>query len=180
MTCRYLPRALLFLSVWAGQSALFEKDNWSWEVFQWCISTLFFSRGSNLAPVIRIIANRIVPVSLKKPGLDSSVLSNFRRISKLCYLSKCEETIVYCQLKSFLVEHDILEMFQLQVPGFKTHHSAESALLRDFNNVLSATDSGHCVYFDSVGPNRCLRYRDHQILLSCLEKWISICGLGPT
>lgn len=77
---------------------------------------------------------------LKKTGLDSGVLANFRPISQLPFMSKILEKVVYAQLMSFL--DDLLEVFQ---SGFKTLHSTESALLRGFNNILLANDSGEHV-----------------------------------
>ena len=55
------------------------------------------------------------------------------------FLSRILETVVHAQLKSSLDEHNVLEVFQ---SGFQTLHSTESALLRVFNDVLLANDSG--------------------------------------
>lgn len=62
----------------------------------------------------------VVQPLLKKPGLDHSVLANFRPISKLPFMSKILEKVVHAQLKDFLDEHDVLEVFQ---SGFKTQKS---------------------------------------------------------
>ena len=66
----------------------------------------------------------VVQPLLKKPGLDSTVLANFRPISNLPFLSKILEKIVYSQLMDFLNEQNIIEIFQ---SGFKTLHSTDSA-----------------------------------------------------
>lgn len=52
-------------------------------------------------------------------GLDSS------SVSKLPFLSKILEKMVYPQLKDFLDQHKMLEVFQSR---FKTFHSTESAV----------------------------------------------------
>ena len=46
---------------------------------------------------------------------------------------------MHSQLMAFLEENNILKVFQ---SGFKSLHSTESALLRVFNYIFSATDCG--------------------------------------
>lgn len=46
---------------------------------------------------------------LKKQNLDLTVLSNYRPISKLSFLSKALEKIVLPELQTFLDQHDIGE-----------------------------------------------------------------------
>ena len=84
----------------------------------------------------------VVQPLLKKPGLDHTVLANYRTISKLPFLSNILEKITHIQLKSFLGANGILEVFQ---SGCISLHSTESALLRVFNNILLACDSGEHV-----------------------------------
>lgn len=54
------------------------------------------------------------------------------------------EKIIIVQLQSFLNAHNILETFQ---SGLKALHSTETALFKDFNGRLLATDSGDCCSF---------------------------------
>ncbi|XP_013859206.1 RNA-directed DNA polymerase from mobile element jockey [Austrofundulus limnaeus] len=54
----------------------------------------------------------VVTPLLKKPGLDPSVCSNYRPISKLPFLSKILEKIVYTQLNQFLNKNNVFEIFQ--------------------------------------------------------------------
>ena len=110
---------------------------------------------------------------LKKPGLDPAVLANYRPISKLPFFSKILEKIVYSQLMDFLNEENILEIFQ---SGFKTLHSTESALLRVFNDIFLATDSGHCVVLVLLDLIAAFDTVDHKILITRLEQWVGISG----
>ncbi|XP_037548511.1 uncharacterized protein LOC119425058 [Nematolebias whitei] len=115
----------------------------------------------------------VVTPLIKKPSLDPTVMSNFRPISKLPFMSKILEKIVYNQLTSYLNDHNLLEQFQ---SGFKTHHSTESALLKVFNDILLATDSGDCVVLMLLDLTAAFDTVDHHILLSRLENWVGIQG----
>ncbi len=66
----------------------------------------------------------IQPV-LKKGTLDPLVLASYRPISKLPFLSKILEKVVFYQLSSFLKHNDLLDRFQ---SGFRAQHITESAL----------------------------------------------------
>lgn len=59
----------------------------------------------------------VVQPSIKKSNLDPAVLSNFRPISKLPFLSKVLEKVVYDQLKLHIDLNGISEKFQ---SGFKS------------------------------------------------------------
>lgn len=48
---------------------------------------------------------------LKKPSLDQNIMSNFRPISKLPFISKVFRKIVLSQITPFLYEHKIMEVF---------------------------------------------------------------------
>uniref|UniRef100_A0A3B5Q121 Reverse transcriptase domain-containing protein n=1 Tax=Xiphophorus maculatus TaxID=8083 RepID=A0A3B5Q121_XIPMA len=110
---------------------------------------------------------------IKKPGLDPFLLSNFRPISKLPFMSKILEKVVYNQLKAYLDVHNILEDFQ---SGFKTLHSTESALLRVFNDILLATDAGDPVILVLLDLTAAFDTVDHDVLLSRLEHYVGLKG----
>ena len=110
---------------------------------------------------------------LKKPGLDGSVLANFRPISKLPFISKILEKVVHTQLKSFLDSHDVLEVFQ---SGFKCMHSTESALLRVFNDILLSTDSGEHVILVLLDLTAAFDTVDHNILVTRLRHLVGLRG----
>uniref|UniRef100_A0A8D3EFU3 Reverse transcriptase domain-containing protein n=1 Tax=Scophthalmus maximus TaxID=52904 RepID=A0A8D3EFU3_SCOMX len=115
----------------------------------------------------------VQPLQKKKPNLDPSILSNFRPISKLPFLSKVLEREVYVQLKSFLTNNNIYEKFQ---SGFRTAHSTETALLRVLNDLLLAADSGSPVILVLLDLTAAFDTVDHRILLSRLEQHVGIKG----
>ncbi len=78
----------------------------------WFLKAVFQTVGPDILAIINCSLNSgifpsnfkhsLVYLLLKKPSLDSSVLSNFRSISKLPFLSKILEKIVSTQLISFM------------------------------------------------------------------------------
>ena len=83
------------------------------------------------------------------------------------------EKVVHAQLKSFLDEHDVLEVFQ---SGFKTLHSTESALLRVFNDILLANDSGDHVILVLLDLTAAFDTVDHNTLVARLRHLVGIFG----
>ena len=137
--------------------------------------------GLNVQKVINSsLASGVVPAYfkeagveplLKKPNLDTSVLSNYRPISKLPFISKILEKTVLVQLQSFLEVHGILEIFQ---SGSKALHSTESALLKVFNDLLLTTDSGDFAILMLLDFTAAFDTVDHTILISRLEHCVGI------
>ncbi len=105
--------------------------------------------------------------------MDSSFLANFRPISKLPFLSKILEKVVFTQLYSFLNLHGLHEVFQ---SGFKSLHRTETALLKVFNDVLLATDSGDYAVLMLLDLTSAFDTVDHNILISPMEHCVGIKG----
>ena len=79
---------------------------------------------------------RIVPL-LKKQGLDTDELSNYRPISNLALLGKIIERMAVKQLQDYLCENCLHAPMQ---SAYRPYHSVETALLRVQNDILSALD----------------------------------------
>jgi hypothetical protein len=115
----------------------------------------------------------LVQPFLKKSSLDPTVLSNYRPISKVPFLSKLLEKVVLKQLTIFLNKHHIFDTFQ---SGFRSQHSTETALLRVSNDLLLSVDAGNCTALVLLDLSAAFDTVDHGILLERLSKWVGIGG----
>ena len=62
---------------------------------------------------------------IKKQGLDSEILKNYRPVANLSFISKIIEKAIATQIHSHLINNDIVDNFQ---SAYKTGHSCETAL----------------------------------------------------
>ncbi len=95
----------------------------------------------------------IVQPLLKRCNLDSTELSNFRPISKLHFLSKILDKVVFIQLQKFLGKNCTLQ----------------SALLKVHNYVLLTLDSGASAILVLLNHSVAFDTKDNNILFSRLE-----------
>ncbi len=115
----------------------------------------------------------VVEPLIKKPGLDPTLLSNYRPISKLPFVAKLLEKCVFAQLQPFLDDNGTLDQFQ---SGYKAFHSTESALLRVFNDLFLMTDSGSSAILVLLDLTAAFDTVDHKILLDRLRDCVGIRG----
>ena len=73
----------------------------------------------------------IIPIS-KNYSIDMSILSNYRLISNLSYISKTLERIIAKQLQNYISNHTILHKLQ---SAYTTNKSTETALLHIINKI---------------------------------------------
>ena len=78
---------------------------------------------------------------IKKPGLNSESLHNYRPVQNLSFVSKVIERVVAQQLTSHMRENNLHEQMQ---SAYRQNHSTETALLKVHSDILSAVDNG-CV-----------------------------------
>jgi len=100
-------------------------------------------------PVLQVAATRhcscciiqvcyICPL-LKKPGLDSADVKNYRPISNLKVISKLLERLAASQLMAYLSDNKLLPHHQ---SAYCTFCSTETVIARVLSDILTALDSG--------------------------------------
>src|SRR6188508_3389589 len=77
----------------------------------------------------------IVTPLIKKPALDKELLSNYRPISNLSFLSKLTERIVLQRLSAHLSSNDLFNKHQ---SAYTKHRSTETVLLSVCNTITNA------------------------------------------
>ena len=113
----------------------------------------------------------VIKPLLKKPTLDPDVLSNYRPISNLPFISKVIEKAVAAQLQHHLKQNNLFEKFQ---SGFRPSHSTETALVRVTNDLLMTADTGSPSLLILLDLTAAFDTIDHNILLHRLHSTIGI------
>ena len=95
--------------------------------------------------------NTTITPLLKKTGLDINDLKNFRPVSNVSFLSKILEKVVHGRMVAHLEATDAMHRTR---SAYYRHHSTAIALLKVFNDINTAIDSGHV----PAGPIGNIRY----------------------
>lgn len=119
----------------------------------------------------------IVRPLLKKSTLDHQVLSNYRPVSNLPFLSKVLERIVAKQLKHYLVHNNLFDKFQ---SAYRKFHSTETLLMRLHDDILYNLDQNRCTFLLMLDLSAAFDTLDHGILLDRLTNKVGITGLAFT
>ena len=108
----------------------------------------------------------IVTPLLKRPGLDTADMANYRPVSNVTFMSKIVERAVNQQLQQYLTDNDLLPRYQ---SAYRRHHSTETAMLRVLSDVLTAADAQKVTMLSLLDLSAAFDCVDHQILLQRLR-----------
>ena len=82
----------------------------------------------------------IISPLIKKQGLDSEILKNYRPVANLSFISKNFEKAIATQIHSHLINNDIVDNFQ---SAHESGHSCETTLLRMYNDDVTTIGRGN-------------------------------------
>ena len=119
------------------------------------------------------LKDSVVNPLLKKQGLDAEMLSNYRPVANIPYLSKLIEDAVSVQVKHHMDCNKIHIPYQ---SGYKTNHSCESLLLRLTNDILKTMDCKKCTILLLLDLSAAFDTVDHDRLMSILFNEIGLRG----
>ena len=100
---------------------------------------------------------------LKKTGLDSDILKNYRPVSNLTFISKVIEKVISGRLNEQLINNSLFDPLQ---SAYRNKHSTETALIKVQNDILSALDAGSSAIFLMLDLSAAFDTIDHDIFLS--------------
>ena len=148
------------IPTWLVKELVCELTPFVTELFNKSISEGYFPKSFRIG--------EITPI-LKKASLDPSIITNYRPVSNLSFLSKLLERTINKQLLSHLNDNDLLPEYQ---SAYRSCHSTETALLKVTSDALTAADRGTILGFlDLSAAFDCV---DHQILMTRLERTFGI------
>jgi hypothetical protein len=120
----------------------------------------------------------LVTPLLKKPNIDPEILSNYRPVSNLSFLSKLIERVVVKPLYAHL-ESDSESLLVPVQSAYRPYHSTETALLKVFNDLLLSVDeNGTGVVMAFLDQSAAFDLVDHNILIGRLAVRFGFRGLS--
>jgi hypothetical protein len=115
----------------------------------------------------------IVSPLLKKPGLDTGDMANYRPVSNLTFISKVVERAVALQLNEYLLSNGLPPRCQL---AYRKKHSTETAMLCVMSDFLTAADERKVTLLGLLDMSAAFDCVDHNILLRRLQLRFGMAG----
>ena len=120
-----------------------------------------------------IARQAIVTPIIKKQGLDSENLQNYRPVSNLSHVAKVIEKAAAYQLIEHLNNNDLNDPLQ---SAYRSDFSTETALLKLQNDVIMYFDQGKCVFLVLLDLSAAFDTIDHTMLINLLEPQYHMSG----
>ena len=117
----------------------------------------------------------IVKLLLKKPSLYPNILKHFRPVSNLSFVSKLLEKIVISLVLAHLDHNNLWHDYQ---SAYRHHHSAETALLRVFHDLLTAGDTDQISILTLLDLSIGFDTMDHDLFLYRLKHVLGATGVA--
>ena len=111
----------------------------------------------------------IVMPLIKKPGLDSEVLENYRPVSNLSVMTKIIEKVISTQLVTYIVDNGLTDDFQ---SAYKCGHSTETAFIRVYNDIIVTIGKGNGNFLVLLDLSSAFDTIDHNNLFQYLENML--------
>ena len=115
----------------------------------------------------------IISPLIKKQGLDSEILKNYRPVANLSFIKKIIEKAIATQIHIHLINNDIVDNFQ---SAYKTGHSRETALLTVYKDIVTTIGRGNGAMLVLLDLSAAFDTIYHDNLFCILEKYVGICG----
>lgn len=116
----------------------------------------------------------LVKPLLKKAGLDP-LLSNYRPVSNLPYISKLTEKAVYNQHHSHMTDNSVYPEMQ---SSYRRGHSTKTALLRVANDIIIKMNSQEVTLLVMLDLSAAFNTVNHDILIKRLHGELGIADLA--
>ena len=125
------------------------------------------------ASVPEPLQRAVVMPTIKDPNGDLDLLSNYRPVSNIAFVSKVLEKVVLNQMNDYLLKNDLLNANQ---SGYRTGHSCETLLAGMFDDLLKELDSGKVAALMLLDMSAAFDTVDHEKLIEVLEVRFGVKG----
>ena len=142
-------------------------------LLKWNIATL----APVLTPIVNlsiesstmpaVMKHAVVTPLLKLSDLDREILSNYRPISNLSFISKLVEKYVASQIRQYMDSNDLFDVFQ---SAYRPAHSCETGLGRIQDDILHSLDNRNTVILVLLDLSAAFDTVDHRLLLDKLHE----------
>ena len=133
--------------------------------------TLIINHSLSSSTFPQTFKHAIVTPLIKNPALDKELLSNYRPISNLSFLSKLTERIVLQRLSVHLSSNDLFNKHQ---SAYTKHRSTETVLLSVCNTITNSMSTQRLTGLCMLDLSAAFDTIDHGILLERLSSWFGI------